>query len=39
MSAESSAPLLRIRGLAVRFGEILALDNLSFDVKPGRSAV
>jgi branched-chain amino acid transport system ATP-binding protein len=31
--AESSAPLLSIRGLSVRFGGILALDHVSFDVK------
>jgi branched-chain amino acid transport system ATP-binding protein len=30
---ESSAPLLSFRGLSVRFGGILALDNVSFDVK------
>jgi len=35
-AAESSAPLLSIRGLSVRFGGILALDNVSFDVKAGQ---
>jgi ABC-type branched-subunit amino acid transport system ATPase component len=30
---ESSAPLLSIKGLSVRFGAIVALDNVSFDVK------
>ena len=34
--AESSAPLLSIRGLSVRFGGIVALDNVSFDVKAGQ---
>jgi branched-chain amino acid transport system ATP-binding protein len=36
VAAESSAPLLSIRGLAVRFGGIVALDNVSFDVKAGQ---
>ena len=30
---ESSAPLLSIRGVSVRFGGIVALDNVTFDVK------
>jgi ABC-type branched-subunit amino acid transport system ATPase component len=30
---ERSAPLLSIRGLSVRFGGIVALDNVSFNVK------
>jgi len=34
--AESSAPLLSIKGLSVRFGGIVALDNVSFDVKAGQ---
>ena len=34
--AESSAPLLSIRGLSVRFGGIVALDNVSFDVQAGQ---
>ena len=33
VAAESSAPLLSIKGLSVRFGGILALDNVSFDVR------
>ena len=33
--ATSSAPLLSIKGLSVRFGGIVALDNVSFDVKAG----
>jgi branched-chain amino acid transport system ATP-binding protein len=33
---ESSAPLLSIKGLSMRFGGIVALDNISFDVKAGR---
>ena len=36
VAPESSAPLLSIRGLSVRFGGILALDNVSFDVKAGQ---
>ena len=32
VSAENSAPLLSIKGLSVRFGGIVALDNVSFDV-------
>ena len=36
VAADSSAPLLSIRGLSVRFGGILALDNVSFDVKAGQ---
>ena len=34
--AETSAPLLSIKGLSMRFGGIVALDNISFDVKAGR---
>ena len=34
--AASSAPLLSIEGLSVRFGGIVALDNVSFDVKAGQ---
>jgi branched-chain amino acid transport system ATP-binding protein len=34
--AESSAPLLRIEGLSMRFGGIVALDNVSFEVKAGQ---
>jgi branched-chain amino acid transport system ATP-binding protein len=34
--ATSSAPLLSIKGLSVRFGGIVALDNVSFDVKAGQ---
>jgi branched-chain amino acid transport system ATP-binding protein len=36
VAMESSVPLLSIRGLSVRFGGILALDNVSFDVKAGQ---
>jgi ABC-type uncharacterized transport system ATPase subunit len=36
VAAESSAPLLSIRGLSVRFGGIVALDDVSFDVKAGQ---
>src|ERR1700722_14011512 len=34
--AENGEPLLRIQGLSVRFGGIVALDNVSFDVKAGQ---
>ncbi len=30
-----SAPLLSAKGLSVRFGGVLAVNNVSFDVKPG----
>ncbi len=33
---ETSVPLLSIKGLLVRFGGIVALDNVSFDVKTGQ---
>jgi branched-chain amino acid transport system ATP-binding protein len=33
VAAESSAPLLSIKGLSMRFGGIVALDNVSFDVQ------
>ena len=36
VAAESSAPLLSIKGLSVCFGGIVALDNVSFDVKAGQ---
>ena len=36
VATESSAPLLSIIGLSVRFGGIVALDNVSFDVKAGQ---
>src|ERR1700738_3253420 len=36
VAAESSAPLLSIKGVSVRFGGIVALDNVSFDVKAGQ---
>ena len=36
LAAESSGPLLGIKGLSVRFGAIVALDNVSFDVKAGQ---
>jgi hypothetical protein len=37
VAAESSASLLSIKGLSVRFGGIVALDNVSFDVKAGQN--
>jgi branched-chain amino acid transport system ATP-binding protein len=36
VSAQSSVPLLSIKGLSVRFGGIVALENVSFDVKAGQ---
>jgi branched-chain amino acid transport system ATP-binding protein len=33
---ETIAPLLSIKGLSMRFGGIVALDNVSFDVKAGQ---
>jgi branched-chain amino acid transport system ATP-binding protein len=36
VAAEGSAPLLSIKGLSVRFGWIVALDDVSFDVKAGQ---
>lgn len=36
MPAENRAPLLSIKGLSVRFGGIVALDNVSFDIRAGR---
>jgi branched-chain amino acid transport system ATP-binding protein len=35
-AAADGKPLLGIRGLSVRFGGIVALDNVSFDVAPGQ---
>ena len=35
-AVKSSAPLLSIKGLSVHFGGIVALDNVSFDVKAGQ---
>ena len=37
MSA-SGKPILSVRDLTVRFGGIVALDGVSFDVAPGRIA-
>src|SRR5258706_15265158 len=34
--AEAGQALLRVQDVAVRFGGIVALDGLSFDVAPGR---
>ena len=34
--AEAGQALLRVRDVAVRFGGIVALDGVSFDVAPGR---
>ena len=36
MAAEREQALLRVQDVAVRFGGIVALDGVSFDVQPGR---
>ena len=36
MTAEAGQALLRVQDVAVRFGGIVALDGVSFDVAPGR---
>ncbi len=33
---DSASPLLSVRGVTVRFGGIVALDGVSFDVQPGQ---
>jgi branched-chain amino acid transport system ATP-binding protein len=38
MQASSSNALLSVRNISVRFGGIVALDGVSFDVAPGRVA-
>ncbi|MBK9607889.1 MAG: ABC transporter ATP-binding protein [Betaproteobacteria bacterium] len=35
-AAGEAAPLLRVSGISVRFGGIVALDNLSFDIAAGQ---
>jgi branched-chain amino acid transport system ATP-binding protein len=35
MAGDSSTPLLRVQGVSVRFGGIVALDGVSFDVAKG----
>jgi branched-chain amino acid transport system ATP-binding protein len=35
-ATETNRPLLSINGLSVRFGGIIALENVSFDVEPGQ---
>jgi branched-chain amino acid transport system ATP-binding protein len=32
----AAVPLLAVRGIGIRFGGIVALDNVSFDLKPGQ---
>src|SRR5829696_3807079 len=34
-AARSDAPMLSVRDVAVRFGGIVALDGISFDIRPG----
>jgi len=36
--ATEAAPLLSVRGVSVRFGGVIALDEVSFDVQPGQIA-
>ena len=36
VAAECNAPLLSVKGLSVRFRGIVALDNVSFDIKAGQ---
>jgi branched-chain amino acid transport system ATP-binding protein len=36
LDAGASAPLLAVRGIGIRFGGIVALDNVSFDLAPGQ---
>ena len=36
MSAATSAPLMRIEGVTRRFGGLVAVDNVSFEVRPGQ---
>src|SRR5262245_15348663 len=36
--AATASPLLSVRGVSVRFGGIVALDGISFDVAPGQIA-
>ena len=36
MTADSTAPILEVREVSVRFGGIVALDHVSFQVEPGR---
>ena len=38
LPTESDHPLLRVAGVCVRFGGIVALDGVSFDVLPGQIA-
>lgn len=35
---DQSAPLLSVRGITLRFGGVVALDEVSFDVMPGQIA-
>ncbi|HEX2215160.1 MAG TPA: ABC transporter ATP-binding protein [Xanthobacteraceae bacterium] len=35
-AAEPGAPLLAVRGVTIRFGGIVALDNVSFDLREGQ---
>src|ERR1700749_1335867 len=36
--SDQTAPLLSVRGVTLRFGGVIALDEVSFDVMPGQIA-
>src|ERR1700749_975033 len=36
--SEPAAPLLSVRGVTLRFGGVIALDEITFDVMPGQIA-
>ena len=36
--SDNSAPLLSVKGVTLRFGGVVALDNVAFDVMPGQIA-
>jgi branched-chain amino acid transport system ATP-binding protein len=36
LDMRASAPLLAVRGIGIRFGGIVALDDVSFDIEPGQ---
>ena len=35
-AAHEAQPVIEVRGLTKRYGDILAVDDLSFDVEPGK---
>ena len=36
--SENAMPLLSVRGVTLRFGGVVALDDVTFDVMPGQIA-